>query len=144
MTSQFLQEISSRLCQAPPNLLAGKANSNAPIIWSTTAENAFEKSKTCLAEATMLIHPHHDAPTCITADASDHAVGVVLQQLINDTWFPIAYFSKPEEIRYSTFDRELLAVYLAIKHFRHFVEGREFHVLTDHRPLTFSLNTHHD
>ena len=129
------------------NLLAGKANSNAPITWSTTAEAAFEKSKTCLAEATMLQHPHHDAPTCIAADASDHAVGAVLQQLVNDTWFPIAYFSKklkPAETRYSTFDRELLAVYLAIKHFRHLVEGREFHVLTDHRPLTFSLNTHHD
>ena len=41
---------------------------------------------------------------------------------------------------YSTFDRELLAVYLAIKHFRHFLEGREFHVFTDHKPLTFALN----
>ena len=32
-----------------------------------------------------------------------------------------------------------LAVYLAIKHFQHFVEGREFHVLTDHKPLTYAL-----
>ena len=37
----------------------------------------------------------------------------------------------------STFDRELLAIYLAIKHFRHFVEGREFYIATDHKPLTF-------
>ena len=44
----------------------------------------------------------------------------------------------------STFDRELLAVYLAIKHFRHFVEGREFFILTDHKPLTFALSTHSD
>ena len=84
-----------------------------------------------------------DAPTCIATDASDHAVGAVLQQLVSGTWRPIAYFSKklqPAESRYSTFDRELLAVYLAIRHFRHFVEGREFlHILTDHRPLTFSL-----
>ena len=95
----------------------------------------------------MLQHPHHDASTCIATDASDHAVGAVLQQLINGTWSPIAYFSKklqPAETRYSTFDRELLAVYLAIKHFRYFVEGRVFHILTDHRPLTFSLKSHHD
>ena len=46
--------------------------------------------------------------------------------------------------RYSTFDRELLAVYLAIKHFHHFVEGREFYVLTDHKPLTFALSTNSD
>ena len=68
-------------------------------------------------------------------DASDVAVGAVLQQLIDNQWCPVAFFStklKPAETRYSTFDRELLAIYLGIKHFRHFVEGRQFHVLTDH------------
>ena len=39
---------------------------------------------------------------------------------------------------------ELLAVYQAIKHFRHFVEGRTFFILTDHKPLTFSLHTQSD
>ena len=48
---------------------------------------------------------------------------------------------KPAETCYSTFGRELLAVYLAIKHFRHFLEGRHFHVLTDHKPLIFALKT---
>ena len=129
------------------NLLAGQASSNTPINWSPEAEAAFEQSKASLAQATMLHHPRHDVPTCIATDASDHAVGAVLQQLIDGTWSPIAYFSKklqPAEMRYSTFDRELLAVYLSVKHFRHFVEGREFHILTDHRPLTFSLRAQHD
>ena len=51
-------------------------------------------------------------------DASDHAVGAVLQQQVEGAWKPISYFSRkltPSEQRYSTFDRELLAVYLAIK-----------------------------
>ena len=80
-------------------------------------------------------------------DASDTAVGAVLQQHINDIWKPISFFSRkltPAECRYSTFDRELLAVYLGIKHFRHFLEGRSFHVLTDHKPLTYALNTRLD
>ena len=67
-------------------------------------------------------------------------VCAVLQQIIGTVWGPIAYFSRklqPTETKYSTFDRELLAIYLAIKHFRHFVEGRTFHVITDHKPLTF-------
>ena len=75
-------------------------------------------------------------------DASDMAVGAVLQQRLDTGWCSIAYFSKklkPAETRYSAFDKELLAVYLAIKHFRHFVEGRTFHILTDHKPFTFAL-----
>jgi hypothetical protein len=50
-------------------------------------------------------------------DASDIAVGTVLQQYVDGTWHPIYFFSKkmkPTETRYSTFDRELLAIYLAI------------------------------
>ena len=76
--------------------------------------------------------------------ASDQAVGAVLQQLVNNTWCPIAYFSKklrPAETKYSTFDRKLLGVFLAIKHFSYFVEGREFYVLTDHKPLTYALSS---
>ena len=64
------------------------------------------------------------------------------------TWHPISFFSRkmtPTETRYSTFDRENLAVYLmTIKHFRHFLEGRLFHVLTVHKPLTFALHTRSD
>ena len=55
-------------------------------------------------------------------DASDYAVGAVLQQYVDQQWCPIAYFSKnlkPSESKYSTYDRELLVVYLAIKHFHH-------------------------
>ena len=41
----------------------------------------------------------------------------------------------PHEDQISTFDRELLAVYLVIRHFRHLLEGRQFFVVTDHKPL---------
>lgn len=81
------------------------------------------------------------------ADASDSAVGAVLQQCVDGQWQPISFFSKklePSETCYSTFDRELLAIYLAIKHFRCFLEGRTFHVVTDHKPLTFAFNARPD
>ena len=59
-------------------------------------------------------------------------------------WQPLSFFSKklnPAETRYSAFDRELLAVYAAIKHFRHNLEGRNFFVNTDHKPLTFVMSS---
>ena len=124
------------------SMLSSAQNSHAPLLWTPTADNTFNQIKESLVTASLLAHPKPDAPTCIITDASDVAVGAVLQQRIGSDWCPIAYFSKklqPAETRYSAFDRELLAAYLAIKHFRHFVEGRTFHLLTDHKPLTYAL-----
>nr|VZI45887.1 unnamed protein product [Spirometra erinaceieuropaei] len=72
------------------------------------------------ADATLLTHPAPEAPLSLMVDASSVAVGAVLQQHINDSTRPLAFFSKklsPAETRYSTFSRELLAIYLAVKHF---------------------------
>ena len=45
---------------------------------------------------------------------------------------------KPE-VKYSAFDRELLAIHLAIRHFR-YLDGRSFVIFTDHKPITFALS----
>ena len=127
-------------------LSAGEPKSQA-LTWTDSAVASFNATKEALAKASLLAYPQPDAPTCLMTDASDTAVGAVLQQHINGAWHPISFFSRKmtsTETRYSTFDRELLAVFLSIKHFRHFLEGRPFHVLTDHKPLTFALNCRSD
>src|SRR5699024_2656196 len=43
--------------------------------------------------------------------------------------------------KYSAFDRELLAIYLAIQHYRYMLEGRDFIIFTDHKPLTTALKS---
>ena len=120
-------------------LIQGKKNL---IEWTDEAKKAFAKSKTALAESTMLIHPKGNAAASLTVDASDEAVGAVYEQYIGDSWKPIAFFSKKlsnAERKYSAFDRELLAIYLSFRHFRHLVEGRKFHIFTDHKPLTSAM-----
>ena len=92
----------------------------------------------------MLHHPSHGAEIALTSDASNIALGAVLKQRTGDgSWKPLAFFSrqlrKPER-NYSTFDRELLGVHLATKHFRYFLDGRSFTVFTDHKPLLAALN----
>jgi hypothetical protein len=55
----------------------------------------------------------------------------------------LAFFSKKlsaTEMRYSTFDRELLAAFSAVKHFRFFLEGRPFTLFTDHKPLVSAIS----
>ncbi|XP_037520478.1 uncharacterized protein LOC119397110 [Rhipicephalus sanguineus] len=81
---------------------------------------------------------------CVMVDASNVAVGAALQELIKGVWRPIAFFSRKltsTEQRYSPFGRELLAVYATIRHFRHYLEGTEFFVLTDHKPLMYALRS---
>ena len=117
------------------------------LTWDEHTMKAFNDIKQAMADASLLAYPQTDAPTNIMTDASSNAVGAVLQQQVDNAWRPIAFFSKtlkPRETKYSTFDRELLAVYLAIKHFRYFIEGRQFQILTDHKPLVFALQSHSD
>ena len=108
----------------------------------TTCQEAFDCAKSALAHATLLHHPRANAITSITVDASDVELGAQLEQLHEDTWVPIAFFSRKlssTERNYSAFDRELLAAYAAIRHFRHFVEAKPFTVYSDHKPLTFAF-----
>ncbi|MFN9939209.1 MAG: RNase H-like domain-containing protein, partial [bacterium] len=59
------------------------------------------------------------------------------------TWRPLAFFSKKldsTQLKYSAFDRELLAAFLSVRHFRYLLDGRRFHILTDHKPLTQALH----
>jgi hypothetical protein len=98
---------------------------------------AFEAAKTALAAAVPLAHPAPNA-----TDASDTHVGGVLQQLAGRNWQPLAFYSKKLSgagNRYSTFDRELLVAFSAVRHFRFLLEGRRFRLFTDHKPLVTSL-----
>ena len=137
---RFLAKVAGQL--AP--LHAASSGKGQTIEWSTDCQSAFVAAKTSLAEATLLHHPRSDAATSITVDASDTAIGGQLEQRFGRTWKPIAFFSRKlstAEAKYSAFDRELLAVFAAIKHFRHFLEGRSFTAFTDHKPLTCALSS---
>ncbi|GFU24533.1 transposon Tf2-8 polyprotein [Trichonephila clavipes] len=64
------------------------------------------------------------------------------ENLENEGWKPIAFYPKKLndiQRRYSTYDRELLGIYLSVKHFKHLLEGNDFTIYTDHKTLTFAL-----
>ena len=133
----------AQLLQPLDKMLQGKTKSNTqPLAWSDTSLQAFVDSKHALATATLLAHPAPDAHLTLMTDASGVAVGGVLHQTINDQLQPLGFFSKKltgPQLKYSTYDRELLAVFLSIRYFQHLLEGRTFDVLTDHKPLVHAL-----
>lgn len=128
---------------APLNgMLSGYNNNsrNKTISWDNNknARLAFDSAKDALASATLLQYPSLEGELSICTDASDVAVGGVLQQLRDDSWVPLGFFSRKltkRENTLSTFSRELLAVYLSLKHFRHWVEGTKLTIYTDHKAL---------
>ena len=78
----------------------------------------------------MLVHPCTGCPVALTCDASDVAIGAVLEQFAHGRWEPLAFFNRQlrkPEIKYGTFDRELLGVYLATRHFRYMLEVHRLH-----------------
>ncbi|ROT81776.1 gag-pol polyprotein [Penaeus vannamei] len=103
-----------------------RASRNTKIKWTPSTNEAFEACKEALASATLLNHPLPEAPLNIAVDASDTAIGATLS---------------PRQSRYSAFGRELLVAYSAVRHFQPYVEAKEFHILTDHKPLTFALHS---
>ncbi|BHF71743.1 hypothetical protein SprV_0401480300 [Sparganum proliferum] len=124
------------------SLLVGSKRS---FVLTPAALMLFEQVKALLADATLLTHFHADAPIYLMVDACNVAVGKVLQQSLPDSTVPLAFLSRKlskAETRCSTFGRELLAAYLAVRHFRHLHKGREFTIFTDRKPLTFALHSH--
>jgi hypothetical protein len=86
-------------------------------------------------------------PTRIEVDASGYATGgVLLQQLDDNLWHPIAYRSESmidAERNYEIYDKEMLAIIRALEDWRHFLEGlsKPFDILSDHRNLQYWRTT---
>ncbi|GFY09904.1 gag-pol polyprotein [Trichonephila clavipes] len=123
----------------------GKKDSK-PLNWSSEAITAFQRCKQALADA-ALAHPSPSAPLALHVDASDYAIGGALHQVVDCELQPLAFFSRKltsSEKSYSAYDRELLAIYSAIRHFRYMLEARDFTVFTDHKPLTYAFRQKSD
>ncbi|GFW83535.1 transposon Tf2-9 polyprotein [Trichonephila clavipes] len=124
----------------------GKKDSK-PLNWSSEAITAFQRCKQALADAALLAHPSPSAPLALHVDASDYAMGGALHQVVDSELQPLAFFSRKltsSEKSYSAYDRELLAIYSAIRHFRYMLEARDFTVFTDHKPLTYAFRQKSD
>ncbi len=118
-------------------------------IWAPAMQHSFQLVKDTLAEVATLTHPDPAADISLAVDASNTHIGAVLQQWQpggggrSGGWRPLSFFSKKldaAQLKYSAFDRELLAAYLSVRHFRYMLDGRKFHILSDHKQLTQALH----
>ena len=125
-------------------LLKGKPKS---LPWAAAQQKSFEAIKEALASAALLHHPRPSAQLALTTDASKLAIGGVLEQMGPDGWEPLAFYSaklQRAQQLWPPYDRELLAAFKGIRHFKEMVEGRPFTLYTDHESLVPSLHKKSD
>jgi cleavage and polyadenylation specificity factor subunit 1 len=144
---RFLPHSAATQAQLYDALSGPRVKGSHPVAWTPDLHKAFEECKASLSRATLLAHPDLSAPLALVTDASTSAMGVVLQQRVNNAWQPLAFFSRklnPAQQKYSAYDREQLAVYEAVKHFRYMLEARHFTIYIDHKPITYTFQQKRD
>ena len=109
--------------------------------WGPEQQRAFDQLKQLLTSAPVLAHPDPSRQYQLNTDASGFAIAAVLSQQQSDgTIRPVAYYSRKmnaAEKNYDVHDKELLAIVMAVKHWRCYLEGSPHptKVLTDHKGL---------
>ena len=131
--SRFLPNHSTVL--APLNRLLKKGVSWK---WTISEENAFAAAKKMLAESSTLVHYDETLPLFLSCDASSYGAGAVLCHRIDGDYRPVAFASvtlTDAQKNYSQLDKEAFSIIFGLKRFYHYLAGREFTIITDHKPL---------
>ena len=111
---------------------------SSKFIWTAEHENCFIEIENRIANATANSHYNPQLETRVKCDASRSGLGAALEQLTVDGWKPIAFASRflnSCEERYSVNELELLGVVWSTEHFKNYLYGKHFKVITDHRAL---------
>ena len=114
------------------------------VEWTEEGLQAFKDIKVCLIELCVLTVPSEEDVFVLHTDASGAGVGATLNVSRDGELRPAAYYSKQlqgAEKNYSATELEGLAVYRSINFFSHYLFGRTFTVVTDHKALVSFLKS---
>ena len=102
--------------------------------------DSFNKSKQILLKTPILKLPNLTLPFVLRTDASATGLGAVLLQYHDGVPYPVSYASRrlaSNEQKFSTVERECLAIIFATQKFSNFLLGAKFLLEVDHRPLVY-------
>ena len=109
-----------------------------PLLWTEEMHESFEALKTRLTCEPILALPTFRGHFTLATDASNSSVGSVLTESVDGENRVVAYASRvlnKTERRWPTYDKELWAIVWSIRHFRQYLVGTPFTIVTDHKPL---------
>jgi hypothetical protein len=108
--------------------------------WEQEQLESFHPLRSALIKKPLIQFPDFTKPFILTTDASGFAVGAILSQWKIGEDKPISFASRTlnqAERNFSVIERELLSIVWACRHFRPYLIGRSFSIVTDHKPLTW-------
>ena len=122
--------------------LTDTTRKNKPNIieWSEACEQAFSTLKDRLCNAPVCVLPDYDKEFILQTDASEYGLGAILCQDQGHGLQPIACASKKltgAATRYSTIEKECMAIIYGVQKFEPYLYGRSFTIQTDHAPLRY-------
>ncbi|KAL8137446.1 LOW QUALITY PROTEIN: hypothetical protein V2J09_003447 [Rumex salicifolius] len=109
------------------------------FLWTDAANQSFLSLKHLMSSTLVLRLPDFSLPFVLETDACNVGIGAVLMQ----QGHPIAYISQAlhgSNLLLATYEKELLAILLAVDKWRHYLEGAHFYIRTDHQPLRHLLD----
>ena len=135
--AKFIPHISTLL--TPLSNLIVKGKPDKPN-WTADCQKSVEIIQHLINRKPVLILPNINKPFFIQTDASIVGIGAVLLQLQEDCLRPCLFVSRKlleRETRYSTMEKECLAIIWGVTRFKRYILGRHFTLQTDHNPLKF-------
>jgi hypothetical protein len=143
----------TKLTQKGPEAARGghaqRREESQVLVLNKEAKEAFQKLKDSFLNVPILAHFERDRKTRAEVDASGGAIAGILSQFVPDQhgkgqWRPVDFFSRKlvaAEYNYDTHDQELLAIVKSLEHWRQYLEGVHFELLTDHQNLKWFMET---
>ena len=108
--------------------------SEVPFDWSADHQHAFQQIKEIISQGMGLKYYDPQQDVSLEVDASMKGLGAALIQKDGPVDFGSKALTAAEQ-NYSNIERECLAVVYGILRFHHYLFGRHFQVVTDHKPL---------
>ena len=132
---KFIPNLASLL--QPLNCLLQK---NSAWVWSEACDKAVKAVTEKLISSQVLVHYNPSFPIRLATDASQYGIGAALSHVTPEgVEKPIAFASRTlskSEVNYSQIEKEGLSIIFGVKKFNQYLCGREFTLITDHKPLT--------
>ncbi len=111
---------------------------NVQFKWTDDCQRSFDRLKDLLSSDKVMIYPDVTQSYQLHTDASDIAVGAVLTQVRDGLDRPVQYVSKAfsgAQKKWTAITKEAYAIIYALKKLRPYLQGAEFTIFTDHKPL---------